>query len=111
MRTVHIDTSHPYDVLIGSDLLSRAGELIRNAIGPCRAALVTDSTVSALYGDLVEQSLRDAGFDPIRRVFPAGEQNKHLGTLGDILEFLAENHLTRTDAIVALGGGVTGDMA
>ena len=53
MRTVHIDTSHPYDVLIGSDLLSRAGELIRDAIGPCRAALVTDSTVSALYGDLV----------------------------------------------------------
>ena len=111
MRTVHIDTSHPYDVLIGSGLLSRAGELIRNAIGPCRAALVTDSTVSALYGDTVEQSLRDAGYDPIRCVFPAGEQNKHLDTLGDILEFLAENHLTRTDAIVALGGGVTGDMA
>lgn len=111
MRTVHIDTSSAYDVLIGGGLLSRAGELMRGVLAPCRAAIVADSTVDALCGDAVEHSLRDAGFDPLRFAFPAGEQHKHLGTLGEILEFLAENHLTRADVVVALGGGVTGDMA
>lgn len=111
MRTVHIDTSSAYDVLIGGGLLPRAGELMRDVIAPCRAVIVVDSTVDALYGDVVERSLRSAGFDPLRCVFPAGEQSKHLGTLGGILEFLAENHLTRADVVVALGGGVTGDIA
>lgn len=111
MRTVHVNTSLPYDVHIGSGLLQRAGELMREVIRPCRAAIITDSTVNCLYGDIAEQSLRDAGYSTLRCVFPAGEQNKNLETLGNILEFLAENHMTRTDTVVALGGGVTGDMA
>lgn len=111
MYTVHVNNSRSYDVHIGPGLLARAGELMLPVIKPCRAAIISDSTVNALYGDIVEKSLRDAGYATFRCTFPAGEQNKHLGTLGDILEFLAENHLTRTDVIVALGGGVTGDMA
>lgn len=111
MHTVHVNTSRAYDVLIGPGLLSNAGELMRNVIDPCCAAIVTDSTVNTLYGDIIENSLQSAGYSTLRFVFPAGEQNKHLGTLSEIVEFLAENHLTRTDAIVALGGGVTGDMA
>ena len=111
MHTVHVNTTHPYDVHIGSGLLARTGELMREVIKPCRAAIITDSTVNALYGDAVEASLQAAGYGTLRYAFEAGEQSKHLGTLGDILEFLAENHLTRSDCIVALGGGVTGDMA
>ncbi|MGN0801757.1 MAG: 3-dehydroquinate synthase [Candidatus Faecivicinus sp.] len=111
MHTVHINNSRAYDVKIGPGLLPRVGEFMREVIQPCRAAIISDSTVNALYGDRVEDSLRTAGYSTLRCTFPAGEQNKHLGTLSDLLEFLAENHLTRTDVIVALGGGVTGDMA
>lgn len=111
MYTVHVSSSRSYDVHIGRGLLSRVGELMLPVIKPCRAAIISDSTVDALYGDAAEGSLRAAGYEPLRYSFPAGEQNKHLGTLGCILEFLAENHMTRTDVIVALGGGVTGDMA
>ena len=111
MQTVHIGVSAPYDVLVGPGLLSECGARMREAVGLCCAAIVSDSTVDALCGDPVERSLRDAGYDALRCVFPAGERNKTLATLGGILEFLAENHLTRADVVVALGGGVTGDMA
>ena len=111
MQTVHIGVSAPYDVLVGPGLLSECGARMREAVGLCRVAIVSDSTVDALCGDPVERSLRDAGYDALRCVFPAGERNKTLATLGGILEFLAENHLTRADVVVALGGGVTGDMA
>ena len=59
----------------------------------------------------VTASLEDAGFSVCSRVFPAGEGSKNLSTLSDLLEFLASEHLTRTDCVAALGGGVTGDMA
>lgn len=111
MHTVHIDTSRPYDVLIGEGLLPRTGELMAQTMTARTAAIVTDDTVDALYGKQVEESLLRAGFSTLRYAFPAGEANKHLATLGDILEFLAESHLTRSDVIVALGGGVPGDVA
>lgn len=111
MQTVHIGVSDSYDVLVEAGLLNECGPRMREVIGLCRAAIVSDSTVDVLYGDAVERSLRDAGYDALRCVFPAGEKNKTLATLGGILEFLAENHLTRADVVVALGGGVTGDMA
>ena len=111
MRKVHINTSSPYDVLIGPGLISKSGELIREVIKPCTAAIITDTTVDALYGETVENSLKNAGFSTIKYAFPAGEENKRLSTLENILEFLCENHLTRTDVVVALGGGVPGDVA
>ena len=111
MQTVHIGVSAPYDVLVGPGLLSECGARMREAVGLCRVAIVSDSTVDALCGDPVERSLRDAGYDALRCVFPAGERNKTLATLGGILEFLAETQLSRADVLVALGGGVTGDMA
>ncbi len=111
MYTVHVNNSRAYDVEIGPGLIAHAGRLMQRVIAPCRAAIISDSNVNALYGDIVEKSLTGAGYDVIRHAFPAGEQNKHLGTLSGILDFLAENHVTRTDVVVALGGGVTGDMA
>ena len=60
---------------------------------------------------MAEQSLAAAGFTTCRFSYPAGEGSKHIGTLSDMLEFLAEQEITRQDIIIALGGGVAGDMA
>lgn len=111
MHSVHVKAQHPYDVRIASGLIARAGEEMRSVMPPCCAAIVTDTTVDALYGDIVQKSLENAGFSTLRYAFPAGEEHKTWATLGNILEFLAENHLTRSDVIVALGGGVPGDVA
>ena len=111
MRTVHVNTSTPYDVLIGPGLIDRSGELTAKVLKPCRCVIVTDSNVDELYGDRVQISFSYAGFEVSRCVFPAGEENKNIRTLSDILETLAERRVTRSDLVVALGGGVTGDMA
>ena len=111
MQIVRVKTSTEYDVLIGKGLLQKAGEEIKKRIAPCKAAIITDSTVVTLYEEAVRYSLEEAGFSVCTFVFPAGESSKHIGTLTNILEYLAEQELTRRDIIVALGGGVTGDMA
>ena len=111
MRKVHIDASVSYDVLIGEGLIDRSGELTAGTMKPCRCVIVTDDTVDELYGDRVLISFRYAGFDASKYAFPAGEGSKNLSTLSDILETLAERHMTRADIVVALGGGVAGDMA
>lgn len=111
MRSVTVKTSATYEVLIGSGLLQKAGEAVKKVISPCKAAIVTDSTVVHLYEETVRQSLTEAGFSVCTFVFPAGEASKNIHTLSHLLEFLAKEEMTRTDLIVALGGGVTGDLA
>lgn len=111
MRSVTVKTSATYEVLIGSGLLQKAGEAVKKVISPCKAAIVTDSTVVHLYEGTVRQSLTEAGFSVCTFVFPAGEASKNIHTLSHLLEFLAKEEMTRTDLIVALGGGVTGDLA
>ena len=111
METVQVTASRDYGVHIGSGLLDTCGEQIAAVTASRRCALVTDSTVAPLYARRVEASLRGAGITPCTYVFPAGERHKTLATYGAILEFLAEQKLTRSDFVVALGGGVTGDMA
>ena len=111
MRKVVVSASTEYDVLIGQGILKQAGAEIKKRISPCRAAVITDSNVEKLYAEQAEASLAEAGFSCCRFVFHAGEASKNIGTLSDILEYLAEQEITRQDIIVALGGGVTGDMA
>lgn len=111
MRKVIVSASTEYAILIGRDLLKQAGAEIAKRILPCKAAVITDTTVEKLYGEQVENALKEAGFSTCRFAFPAGESSKHIGTLSDMLEFLAEEEVTRQDIIVALGGGVVGDMA
>lgn len=111
MTTVDVNASVKYKVCIGSGLIKNAGRMISEVIKPCRAAVISDSNVFPLYGKTVKSSLAAAGFNTIEYVFPAGEQSKNLKTYADIIEFLAKNKLCRTDIVVALGGGVTGDMA
>ena len=111
METVTVNASTPYPVHIGPGLLEKAGELIAGVTKSRTCAVITDSTVEKLYAAPVCRSLQEAGFQVCLHAFPAGEQSKNLGTFGGMLEFLAENKLTRSDFVVALGGGVTGDMA
>lgn len=111
MKKIIVSASTEYAVLIGSGLLARSGEEVKKRIAPCRAAVITDSSVAELYAQTVESSLQNAGFSCCRFVFPAGEGSKNITVLSDILEFLAEQEMTRQDIIVALGGGVVGDIA
>lgn len=111
IRTIPIHTEKEYDVCIGGKLLSQCGSRIAEKITPCRAAVISDSNVAPLYLKIVKTSLQNAGFEVYDFVFPAGEVSKNMTTLGEILEFLGNIPLTRSDCVIALGGGVTGDMA
>ena len=110
MKTVTITASRSYDILIGSGLLSQLGSRVKDLGKIQKVALVSESTVYPLFGAKAEASLKEAGLEVISFVFPAGEQSKNAETYLKLLNFLAENHLTRTDALIALGGGVVGDL-
>ena len=110
-RKIIVKASGEYEVIIGNGLIKRAGEFIGKVLRPCKIAVITDDTVDKLYSNTVITSLSENGFSVVKFVFLHGEESKNLETYGKILNFLAENQLTRTDAVVALGGGVTGDMA
>lgn len=110
MRKIHVNVSKPYDVLIGKGIISELPEIIRPVCISNRVAIVTDDIVAGLYLESVEQSLKASGFETVSFIFPNGEQSKNIKTLSDILEFLAENHIRRNDTLIALGGGVPGDI-
>ncbi len=108
---IEINTSKKYDVLIGKKLIVNTGNILSSVIPKCKIALITDDMVDKLYANLVTSSLERSGYQVVKFVFPHGEKNKNINTYTEILNFLATNELTRTDALVALGGGVVGDMA
>jgi len=110
MRTVTVKASKNYDVIIGSELRSQIGNYIATLVQTESIAIISDTNVWPLYGGDVERSLKEAGFSVCSFVFPAGEKSKNGDTYLKILNFLAENHITRTDILVALGGGVVGDI-
>ena len=111
IQTIHVRTNPEYDVVIGPGLLEECGPRLRETVGLCHMAVVSDSNVAPLYLERVRTSLERAGFTVSTYIFHAGEAYKNFNTLSDILEFLAGEQLTRTDCVAALGGGVTGDMA
>ena len=101
-----------YWIKIAAGLLAVAGEEIRRVLPQTeKITVITDSNVAPLYGERLRKSLEMAGFSVTVWEFPAGEESKNLAVLGRLYEGLAAAGLTRSDAIVALGGGVTGDMA
>lgn len=112
MKSITVNASKQYRVLVGSGLLPQLGWHIRNICKASRIAIISDTNVWSLYGAVAVESLQGAGFnEPAIYCFPAGEESKNGSTYLAILEFLAQNHLTRSDCLIALGGGVTGDMA
>lgn len=110
MTTVKVHTGTDYEVTIGTGLLDKCQEIIKQTV-PCeKAAIVTDSNVCVLYLDRVTKSLENAGYKTDSFVFKAGEDSKNISTLSDLLEFLAQRQYTRSDVLIALGGGVVGDL-
>ena len=106
--TVHIGASKPYDVIIGKDLVM--GELLKDVVCPCRTVLVSDSNVPLKFRQKVVHSLKNWDFDVCTMTIPAGEESKDMDSLEGLLEYMADCGLTRTDCVIALGGGVVGDL-
>lgn len=111
MSIISVKTSKNYDVIVEEGSIKKIGNFVSERIKPCKVALISDSTVFPIYGDVVSKNLIDSGFSVCPFTFAAGEENKNLNTVTQMIEFCAQNQLTRSDLIVALGGGVTGDMA
>ena len=111
MNTVHVNASRSYDVLIGSGLLDTLGSHVAAMKKTKKVCIVSETNVWPLYGARAAKSLTDAGLEVTEFVFPAGEQFKNAAVYLDLLYFLADHQITRTDLIVALGGGVVGDLA
>ena len=110
MKKLTINASLTYDIVIGNRLLSEAGTYCKEALGICRLCIVSDDTVASLYLNTAKTSLEEAGFSVESFVFPHGEASKNTEVLVSLWEFLAEHRFTRSDALVALGGGVVGDL-
>lgn len=110
-RSIPIPVDPPYDVWVGPGLIDGCGAYLTKTIGRCRLGVITDSTVAPLYLSRAAKSMVRSGFAVKSYVFPAGEASKTMGQLAGILEFLAEQEMTRSDCVIALGGGVCGDLS
>ena len=111
MKTIHVQASTSYDVLVGNGLLTNLGQHLLSVLkNTCKVAVISDSNVFPLYGAQIQKILIDAGFETVAYSFAAGEASKTPATYLEILNFLAQNHITRSDAVLALGGGVVGDI-
>lgn len=110
MKKIHIQTSNPYEVLVERGSINKCGEYISKITKSKKTVVITDDIVGNLYADIVMKSLKDNGFDCSLFTFPNGEQSKNLSILGQIFDFLCESEITRSDIIIALGGGVVGDI-
>jgi len=111
MQTVRVTLAErAYPIHIGAGLLERASLLVP-LLPQRRVALVTNQTVAPLYLDRVARALEAAGVTSVRVVVPDGEAHKNWSTLNKVFDALLENRCDRKTAIVALGGGVIGDLA
>lgn len=110
MKKISIKTSSPYEVLIERGSIEKCGEYVSDVTKSRKAAIITDDIVEGLYAGTVVKSLEENGFECSVFAFPNGEQSKNLSVLGQIFHFLCENNITRSDILIALGGGVVGDI-
>ena len=99
-----------YDIAIGERLIERAGMAIKRVCKGDKCCVVSDDNVAPLYAEKVLDSLKSVGIEPSLFVFKHGEESKNLDTVTQMLDFFAEQGLTRGDFAVALGGGVVGDL-
>lgn len=102
---------HPYDIIIKKESLLQVGRWVAQLWQQQKVVLVTDDNVEPLYGREVASQLRSEGFEVFTFTFPAGEASKNLSTVEKLWEFCAQHGLTRSDGVIALGGGVVGDLA
>ena len=109
-ESIHIKASRPYDVVIGKGILKDIGPAIKACLNYPHIVILTDDNVDRLYAGTVVESLAQAGLECHKYVFPHGEQSKDLDTLRGFISSMAECGTGRADAVIALGGGVTGDI-
>ena len=110
MEVIKVNASRSYEIKIGRGLLSCVGEELSHIGKSGTAVVVSDEHVFRLYGETVIRSLEKQGFCTLHFTFPEGEASKTPETLVRLWRFLAENGVTRSDTLLALGGGVTGDI-
>lgn len=112
MKKLTVNTaSATYDILIQRGILKNAKDYISDVVSAKRLMIVTDTNVAPLYLDTLKNAFLHSGYEIYTHIFCAGEQQKNLSTVAAIYDSLAENNFTRKDCILALGGGVVGDIA
>ncbi|WP_084420612.1 3-dehydroquinate synthase [Henriciella litoralis] len=110
-HSVRVDLGdRSYDILIGAGLLSKAGDYLKPLVRQPRVFVLTDGSVGGLYAGALETSLRDAGLTMRLKAVSDGEQSKSWQTLGEVLDWLLMEGAGRDDVLVALGGGIVGDL-
>ncbi len=110
MKSIEVRASREYTIYIKNGLLGAAGRYCAEVLHGNKVLLLSDETVAALYLERVKRSLKTAGFTVVPYVVAAGEHSKSTATYLEIVSFLAREGFTRSDAVVALGGGVIGDL-
>ncbi len=111
MKTIQIHASGSYQVHIGAGLLADLGSLASRTVSGRKAAIISDCNVWAYFGAAATKSLVSSGFHVEHLMFSSGENAKNSEHFLHILNFLAESQFHRQDVIIALGGGVVGDLA
>ena len=109
-RVVQVNVEPRYPVFIGAELLGELGPRLAERVKSRRAMLITDENVGPLYARTAMDSLRNAGFDAAAFVVPAGDATKSLEWVSRIYDALADAKIDRTSPVIALGGGVVGDL-
>lgn len=110
MRTIRVENSKKYEILIERGLLAQCGARIRRACGGEKAAVVSDDRVYPLYGPVLQKTLEKNGYEVFSFVIPHGEPSKNPELLVSLLRFLAQHDFSRSDTVCTLGGGVVGDF-
>ena len=108
MKTIQVKTSNSYEVKIGTGILSEVNQELQDNQ---KVAIITDETVAFLYLEKLKNILQKEGHEAEVFMFPSGEESKCIKVLSCLLEWLADMQMTRSDTIIAFGGGVTGDLA
>ncbi|GAB6099048.1 3-dehydroquinate synthase [Halanaerocella petrolearia] len=112
METVEVDLgARSYEIKIGEDILPQLGNYLQELDIGSKVLIISNSLVDSLYGSEVEEAIREAGFKVEKALIPDGEEYKSLDTAQDLYDQAVETGLDRTSTIVALGGGVVGDIA
>ena len=108
---IKVNASHQYDVMVCNGMLPELGNVMSELFNRCSIAILTDDIVDALYADTVIKSLEANGFRCVKHIIPNGESSKNMDSVLSFITFMASEQITRSDMVLALGGGVIGDMA
>ncbi|MCC8015864.1 MAG: 3-dehydroquinate synthase [Clostridiales bacterium] len=111
MKKLRVNAGKGYDIIIGGGFIKSCGDYIAKITNAKKIVIITDSNVAPFYLADVLKSIESKGFETYSYIFKAGETSKTTASVINMVEFLAEKQLSRSDLVVALGGGVCGDMA